>query len=148
MLVTDTGWAECHPIRRELAKPYQSWRCVGWTGEVPNFFVIPSTTGRRGDFLPDGFLVSGPEALIEVASQCVATTCVVYVLNRSPNDVGMRLDRVTDIWREQEAEGDGGPWLWYTTGRGEVRPCSSIRQHLGEQRELLNVASFSARAPA
>jgi hypothetical protein len=40
MLLTDETWAECHPVRRALVKPYQAWRCVGWTEETLNFLVV------------------------------------------------------------------------------------------------------------
>src|ERR1700722_12813388 len=69
MLVTDESWAECHPGWRALMSPYQSWRCVGWTDETLNFFAVASRA-QLGRDLPDGgLLISGPEALIEMASQ-------------------------------------------------------------------------------
>jgi len=141
MLVTDESWAECHPGWRALTNPYQSWRCVGWTDETLNFFAVASRA-QHGRDLPDGLLISGPEALIEMASKWEPGSFSVYILDRAADDAAIHLCPVTGIWREQGAEEDGGPWLWYSTSHNEMRPCSLIRHHLGPRRDLVNEANF------
>jgi hypothetical protein len=126
MLVTDTTWAESHPVRRALAGPYQAWRCVGWTDEVLNFLIVASGSMRDRDQLPDGWLVGGPEALLEAASQLQAGAYAVYVLNRAVDAARVDLCQVTGIWRER----DGAvPIFWYGTPGGELRPCSGARRY-------------------
>ena len=144
MLVTDVRWAEGDPVRRALAMPYQAWRCVGWTDETLNFLVVAPRDRRDRASLPDGWLISGPEALVEVAQQWDLGSFAVYVLDRTAADGCMHLDRVTGIWREHEVEESGLSWLWYSTSRGELRPCAHIRTHLGPQRELVNELNFDA----
>lgn len=122
MLVTDATWAEFHPVKRALVRPYDAWRCVGWTDEVLNFVVVTRHKHPETDALPDGFLVGGTEALLEVAAQREPGSYSVYVLDHS-NAASASLRPVTAIWRERDA---GGPVFWYETGAGERRPCSRI----------------------
>ncbi|WP_221624013.1 hypothetical protein [Burkholderia cenocepacia] len=94
------------------------------------------------DLLPDGLLISGPEALLEVASQWKPGSFSVYVLDRAVEEAEIRLCRVTGIWREREANEGDEPWLWYSTNRGELKPCSPIRAHLGSRSELVSELAF------
>lgn len=144
MLVTDESWAECHPGWRALMRPYQSWRCVGWTDETPNFFAVASRAPQARDLLPDGLFISGPEALLEIASQWEPGSFSVYVLDRAADDAGIHLCQITGIWREREVKEGNEPWLWFSTSRGELRPCSRIRLHLGPRSELVNALNFDA----
>ncbi|RQR85317.1 hypothetical protein DIE11_04655 [Burkholderia sp. Bp9012] len=144
MLVTDASWAEADPVRRALAMPHQAWRCVGWTDETLNFLVVAPRHRRDHASLPDGWLISGAEALVEVATQWESGSFEVYVLDRTAADGRVHLDRLTGIWREHEAEESGVSWLWYSTSRGELRPCAHIRAHLGPQRKLENELNFDA----
>jgi hypothetical protein len=107
MLVTDTSWAESHPVRGggagpPPAGPYQAWRCVGWTDEALNFLIVASGRMRDRDQLPDGWLVGGPEALLEAASQLEAGAFAVYVLDRAVDAAKVDLCQVTGIWRERD----------------------------------------------
>jgi hypothetical protein len=126
MLVTDTTWAESHPVRGARAGPNQAGRCVGWTDEVLNFLIVASGSMRDRDQLPDGWLVGGPEALLEAASQLQAGAYAVYVLDRAVDAARVDLCQVTGIWRER----DGAvPIFWYGTPGGELRPCSGARRY-------------------
>lgn len=142
MLVTDKSWAECNPGKRALMRPYEAWRCVGWTNETLNFFAVASREQRERDLLPDGLLISGPEALLEMASQWEPGSFSVYVLDRAVEKAEIRLCQVTGIWREREAKEGGEAWLWYSTSRGELKPCSPIRVHLGSRSELVSELAF------
>jgi hypothetical protein len=126
MLVTDTSWAESHPIKRALAGPYQAWRCVAWTDEALNFLVVASGDLRDRERLPDGWLVVGPEALLEAIGQLEPGAFAVYVLERAPDAAKMDFCQVTGIWRERVGV---VPTFWYGTTGGELRPCSGARRH-------------------
>lgn len=138
MLVTDVSWSEYHPVRRALVKPFQPWRCVGWTDETPNFLAFVSRTRHGSDLQPDGMLISGLEALLEIASQWEPGSFTVYALDRSESDSATSLSRVTGIWRERDATLEKGPWLWYSTNHGEMKPCAQIRLHVENRSELIN----------
>jgi hypothetical protein len=126
MLVTDTSWAESHPVRRALAGPYQAWRCVGWTDEALNFMIVASENMRDRNQLPDGWLVGGPEALLEAASQLEQGAFAVYALDRAVDAAKVDLCQVTGIWRERHGV---VPTYWYGTNGGELRPCSGARRY-------------------
>lgn len=121
MLVTDPSWAESHPVRRSLAGPYQAWRCVGWTDEVLNFLIVASRSMRDREQLPDGWLVGGPEALLEATSELESGTFAVYVLERARDAAKIDLCQVTGIWRERAGV---MPTYWYGTTAGTLKPCS------------------------
>jgi hypothetical protein len=147
MLVTDTSWAESHPVKRALAKPYQARRCVGWTDETLKFLIVASRVMRAGDHLPDGWLVGGPEALLDATSQLEPGAFTVYVLDRA-TDVGeIQLGQVTGIWREQLPEG-AVPSFWYATGGGEPKPCSRMWMRSDTRPELVSVLSLAKRTRA
>jgi hypothetical protein len=125
MLVTDTSWAECHPVRRALAAPFQAWRCVGWTDEVLNFMIFVSGSMNDRHQRPDGWLVGGTEALLEATAQLEPGSFTVYALDRGKDSSRLDFCQVTGIWRER----DGGvPIFWYGTTEGEFRPCSGARR--------------------
>jgi len=103
MLVTDETWAERHPVKQAVARPYRAWRCVAFTEETLNFLIVASHDLPDGENLPDGWLVDGPEALLAVAAQLQAGTFSVLVMDRVADAMQMYLRRVTAIWREREA---------------------------------------------
>lgn len=139
MLVTDTTWAELNPVRRALVKPYQAWRCVAWTDEVLNFLIVATREMAGRENLPDGWLVGGPEALMDAASQMESSAFSVYVMDRPQGGSRMNLCQVTGIWREQGCE---IPIYWYRTTAGEFRPTSRVWGEFGAVPELTNVMTF------
>jgi hypothetical protein len=143
MLVTDASWAEPHPIRRALAKPYQAWCWVAWTDEVPNFLVVaPRDTPERAH-LPDGWLVGGPEALLDVTLPLESGAFSVYALDRLAGTASMIFCQVTGIWREPACE---VPTYWYETTAGEFRPCLRAWRDAEPLPELVCVMVFDVRA--
>ncbi|CAE6829451.1 hypothetical protein [Paraburkholderia haematera] len=145
MLVTDTSWAEFHPVRRALADPYQAWRCVGWTSETMNFLIVASPGARSHVQLPDGWLVGGPEALLEATAQMEKGSFSVYVVGRATDDGNVSFDQVTGIWRERNQMGDV-PSFWYAIGGGEPQPCSRFRRRSEALPELVSELIIDARA--
>lgn len=137
MLVTDTSWAEFHPVRRALADPYQAWRCVGWTSETMNFLIVASPGAHCHAQLPDGWLVGGPEALLEATAKMEAGSFSVYVVGRATDDGNVSFGQVTGIWRERKPMGDV-PSFWYAIGGGEPKPCSRFRLHSEGLPELVS----------
>lgn len=118
MLVTRTVWAdECR--RRRLAESVQAWRCVGWTDETLNFWVVSLDVQPHE---PSGWLVDGPETLLEVAEELGPGTFAVYVIDRPTNGTA-RLCQVTGLWREGRTAEDASGF-WYANDAGELRPCS------------------------
>lgn len=125
MLLTDASWVEPHPVRAALAKPFQAWRCVGWTDEAPNFLVVCTREADDQALWPDSWMVDGPEALLDVVSQLKANTIAVYVLDRNKDGSCVEMSRVSGLWRERDrANGVETPWFWYTTDGGEMKPCA------------------------
>jgi hypothetical protein len=116
MLVTNTDWADS--ARRDLAKSYQAWKCVAWTRETPNFWVI-ADNGAPDE--PDGWLVAGPQVLLDVVEDLEPGTFAVYV-HDPVGKGGARLSRVTSLWREGDPA--DGASLWYANDLGELRPCA------------------------
>jgi len=125
MLLTDASWAEPNSVRSALAKPFHAWRCMGWTDESPSFLVICTRDQDGNAPWPDSWMVDGPETLLDVVPQLEASAIAVYVLDRTEDGVSVEINRVTGIWREQDrASGARGPWFWYTTDGGEMKPCT------------------------
>lgn len=149
MLVTDTSWAESHPVRKAIAQPYQVWRCVGWTDEVLNFLVVSAHNVSDGIDLPDGWLIGGPDALMELAAQIEPAGFSVYVLDLVAENDPVRLRQVTGIWREKEPV-ETILRLWYSTDSGEMRPCSRADRHIQPPDDLVCalVLGEAAAAPA
>lgn len=135
MLVTDSSWAESHPVRRALAGPYQAWRCVAWTDEALNFLIVSSGSLRDREQLPDGWLVDGPEALLEATSQLEPGGFAVYVLDRAADAAKLDLCQVTGIWRERHG---AVPIFWYGTSGGTLNPCSGARHRPEAPPELVS----------
>lgn len=148
MLVTDATWAERDAAKQQLVTPYQAWDCVGWTDEPLNFLVIASHH-RRGDTSPPaGWLLAGPEVLLEAVSECERDSFLVYVLDRATDGIGLHLYQVAGIWREREPNAGDEPWRWYSTSHGELRPCTRIRRCLVSPPELVSERSFGATVVA
>jgi hypothetical protein len=147
MLVTDTSWVESHPARRAIVEPFQAWRCVAWTDDVPNFLVFISRDHADNAELPDGCVVAGPEALLDATTQLEAGTFSVYVMVRSPDGGAAHLSQVTGIWREREPMG-ALTWFWYGTEAGELKPCSRAQGNLETRPELVCVLMFDPRVAA
>jgi hypothetical protein len=146
MLLTDATWAERGALKQQLSTPHQAWDCVGWTDEPLNFLVVASSK-RRGDASPPtGWLLAGPEVLLEAVSECERDSFLVYVLDRAADGIGLRLYQVSGIWRERETNAGDEPWRWYSTSRGELRPCTGIRRYLASPPELVSERSFDTVA--
>lgn len=144
MLVTNIGWADPDPVMRDLAEDYRAWRYVAWTGETLIFWVIGSRAVRDDSNKPDGWLVGGPEALLEAAGELQIGTFAVYVLDYSDDDRAAGLRRVTAIWRER-GQKDGEAGFWYATDRGELKPCSRLQFPTESQFELVSELVFDRR---
>lgn len=148
MLVTDVAWAESSASKRRLVTPYQAWDCVGWTDETMNFLVIASPN-RRGDaFLPTGWLLAGPDALLEAVSEGEQDDFLVYVLDHATDGAGLHLHQVAGIWRERETSAGDEPWRWYLTNHSELRPCTQMRRSLASPPELVNERIFGTAVVA
>jgi hypothetical protein len=143
MLVTDTSWAESHPVRRALAGSYQAWRCVGWTDEVLNFMIVASSSMRDRNQLLDGWLVGGTDALLNAASQLELGTFAVYVLDRDVDTAKLDLCRITGIWRERDGV---VPTFWYGTTEGEFKPCFGSRRFAKKPPALVSEMIIDADA--
>jgi hypothetical protein len=142
MLVTDATWAERDAFKQQLATPYQAWNCVQWTNEHLNFLVTASPKRRGVASLPTGWLLAGPEVLLDAVSECERDSFLVYVLDRATDGIGLHLYQVAGIWREREASAGDEPWRWYSTNHGELRPCTRIRRDLASPPELVSERSF------
>lgn len=148
MLVTDATWAERDAAKQQLVTPYQAWDCVGWTDEPLNFLVIASHHRRVDTSPPAGWLLAGPEVLLEAVSECERDSFLVYVLDRATDGIGLHLYPVAGIWREREPNAGDEPWRWYSTSHGELRPCTRIRRCLVSPPELVSERSFGATVVA
>jgi hypothetical protein len=145
MLFTDATWAESSAFRRAIAKPYQPWRCVGWTDEGICFWVFPKRETRQSSELPDGLLVVGPEVLIDIVAQMSPDALSVYVLQ--PGDQGRpaELQRLTELWSQPRLD-DTMPDYWYRTGEGDLRPCSRLQHHVPNDAPLELAITLDAQA--
>ncbi|MGF6446486.1 hypothetical protein [Paraburkholderia youngii] len=112
MLVTNTEWAD--PATRDLVKSYQAWKCVAWTCETLNFWVI---VGNDAPDVLDGCLIVGPKALQDAVEELEPG----YVLDQIRKE-GARLCPVTSLWREGDPADDAS--FWYANDLGELRPCT------------------------
>jgi hypothetical protein len=125
MLFTDSSWEESHPVKRTLLHPLLPWRCIGWSDLTLNFFVVASS--GRGNFAsPDGWIVDGPEALIELVLHLGDVSFSVHLLARDDADASVTLCRVSALWRELEVKDSDVEGYWYSTIDGRTRPCSPI----------------------
>ncbi len=129
MLLTDVSWAESCAARQALVTPFQAWNCVGWIDDDPSFLVVATREIRADVRLPDSWLVDGPETLLDVASQLKPDAISVFALDRALDGGQVEISRVTGIWRERASviRQEAMQWFWYTTDRGEMKPCSRGR---------------------
>jgi hypothetical protein len=125
MLFTDSSWEEPHPIKRTLLQPLLPWRCIGWSDLTLNFFVVASS-GRADFASPDGWVVDGPEALIDLVSHLGDLSFSVHLLARNEDDASVTLCEVSALWKEIEVKGSDDVGYWYSTIDGQTRPCSPI----------------------
>ena len=129
MLLTDVSWAEPCAARQAFAEPFQAWRCVGWIDEDPSFLVVATREILADVRLPDSWLVDSPEILLDVVSQLKSDAISVFALDRALDGGQVEVSRVTRIWREHVPviREEAMPRFWYTTDRGEMKPCSRGR---------------------
>lgn len=141
MLFTDSSWEEPHPIKKRLMQPFLPWRCVGWSDATPNFFVVASSRGA--DWRPDGWVVDGAEALIQLVLQLGDVSFSVHLLARSEDDASVTLCRVSGLWQEAEGNDKGVVNYWYSTADGETRRCLPVAFGTRIERpRLVKVLSF------
>jgi hypothetical protein len=127
MLFTDENWAEASSFRRALARPYQPWRCVGWTDDSTCFWVFPARESNRSGTLPDGLLVVDPEVLLDVAGQITPGAFSVYVMGANPDgEPAARMQRLTGLWSQPRVDPKARDY-WYRTEEGDFRPCSRLQ---------------------
>lgn len=142
MLFTDSSWEELHPFKRAVLQPLLGWRCIGWSDHTLNFFVVASP-GREDLFAPDGWVVDGAEALIELVSHLDDVGFSVYLMARKDADASITLCRVCALWKEVEAKGSDASGYWYSTADGPARPCSPLRSALhAKEPRLMKLLSF------
>ncbi|MFL9987299.1 hypothetical protein [Paraburkholderia sediminicola] len=112
-------------MKRTLLQPLLPWRCIGWSDLTLNFFVVASS--GRGNFAsPDGWVVDGPEALIELVSHLSDSSFSVHLLARKEADASVTLCRVSALWKELEVKDSDVVGYWYSSTDGQTRPCSPI----------------------
>ncbi|WOD17128.1 hypothetical protein [Paraburkholderia kirstenboschensis] len=106
-------------------QPLTAWRCIGWSDLTLNFFVA-ATPDRQDLTSPDGWVVDGAEALIELVLHLSDVRFAVHVMARKEAHASITLCRVTGLWKELEDEIFGTAGYWYSTADGHTRPCSPI----------------------
>ncbi|QYD68754.1 hypothetical protein KZJ38_21450 [Paraburkholderia edwinii] len=144
MLLTDATWAEFHPVRRALVQPYSAWRCVGWVNETTNFWVIPTGDLEEREGLPDGWFVSGGEALLNMAGQLDACKLAVYAIEMGRRGAG-QLVEVTALWSELANPGIAVAF-WYGIPGGKVRACNRTRAETDVHAGLVQEIAFGGCA--
>lgn len=145
MLFTESSWEEPHPIKKRLMQPLLPWRCVGWSDFTLNFFVVASS-GGADCASPDGWVVDGAEALIELVLHLGDVTFSVHLLGRNEDDASVTLCQVSGLWREVQAKDSDVVSYWYSTDDGETRPCSPVAfGRRVERPRLVSVLSFENR---
>lgn len=131
MLFTDANWAESNASRNAIAKPYQPWRCVGWTDEDVCFWVFPEQDADQSVDLPDGLMVVGPEVLLDVIAQMPADGFSVYVMEVGSQGREPELKRLTGLYSQPDVSA-GALDYWYRTGVDDLRPCSTLQSTRNE----------------
>jgi hypothetical protein len=126
MLFTDASWAETSATRRAIAKPYQPWRCVGWTEDEVCFWVFPKHDAAEASDLPDGLMVVGPEALIEVIAQMPADAYSVHAFQSGSESRAVGLVAVTGLFSQPSASAKVQQY-WFRTEKGALCACSSVQ---------------------
>lgn len=82
--------------------------------------------------------------LLEAAEQLEPGTYRVYALDRAGASEGAVLHEVMGIYRERAVEHDEAYALWYSTSRGEMKPCSRFPREQGFPPELVRRLTFEA----
>lgn len=145
MLFTNTDWEESHPTKRTLLQPLVPWRCVGWSDLTLNFFVVASS-GSEDLASPDGWVVDGAEALIELVLHLGDVHFAVHVMGRKEVDASVTLCQVNGLWKEVEVNDSDVVGYWYSTTDGQTRPCSPVATDKSVERpQLIKVFSFDNR---
>lgn len=129
MLFTDANWAESSTSRMAIAKPYQPWRCVGWTDEEVCFWIFPEREANQAGDLPDGLLVVGPEVLLDAIAQMPPDGFSVYVLQPGSQGRAAGLGRLTGLY-SQPAVAATALDYWYRTAEGDLYPCSRHQKYV------------------
>ncbi|WP_175151332.1 hypothetical protein [Paraburkholderia ultramafica] len=123
-------------------QPLLAWRCIGWSDLTPNFFVVASS-GGADCASPDGWVVDGALALIELVLHLGDVSFSVHLLARNEADASVTLCRVSGLWQEVQAKESDVVRYWYSTTDGETRPCSPVASGRRVERpRLVNVMSF------
>lgn len=144
MLFTDANWAESSASRIAIAKPYQPWRCVAWTDEDVCFWVFPERDADQSVDLPDGLMVAGPAALLDVMAQMPADAVSVYVMEPGLPGREPGLKRLTGLY-SQPAVSPAAMDYWYRTGVDDLQPCSTLQLMVRNDGPLKLVFSGSSR---
>jgi hypothetical protein len=146
MLFTDANWAETSFIGCAIAKPYQPWRCVGWTDDSICFWVLPGRESNRSGMLPDGLLVVGPEVLLDVVGQMPPDAFSVYVMDASAEgqQPAARILRLTGLWSQPRISTTARDY-WYKTAEGDFRPCSRLQDEVPNDVHLQLVLNLAAQ---
>ncbi|MGF6241845.1 MULTISPECIES: hypothetical protein [Paraburkholderia] len=145
MLFTDANWAESSAFRRAIAKPFQPWRCVGWTDDTICFWVFPAPQSDRTGALPDGLLVVDPAALLDIASELTSGSFSVYVMDAPAEDrPSARMQRVTGLLTQQQIIAPAYDY-WYRTEEGDLHPCSRLRHRLPNDAPLQLALNLDAQ---
>jgi hypothetical protein len=135
MLFTDANWGELNASRRAIAKPYQPWRCVGWTDEEVCFWVFPEREANQEVDFPDGLLIAGAKTLIDVIAQMPSDSFSVYALESSSRGLAASMRKVTGLYSQPtnaETELD----YWYRTEQDDLCPCAALQSSLRDEESL------------
>lgn len=125
-------------------RPFLAWRCVGWSDQTLNFFVVPCPGSVQRD-MSDGWVVDGADALVEIAAQLSPGDYSVHLVARREKDDALTFCRVTALWRRSSKERMGRPSYWYSTDDGQTRACSPVDSALQiKMPELEAVLNFDA----
>lgn len=144
MLFTDANWAESSTSRMAIAKPYQPWRCVGWTDEEVCFWIFPEREANQAGDLPDGLLVVGPEVLLDAIAQMPPGGFSVYVLQPGSQGRAAGLGRLTRLYSQSAAAAPALDY-WYRTGEGDLHPCSRRQKYVPNDAPLK--LAFASEVP-
>lgn len=136
MLFTDANWAEFSTSQIAIAKPYQPWRCVGWTDEEVCFWIFPEREANQAGDLPDGLLVVGPEVLLDAIAQLPPDGFSVYVLQPGSQGRPAGLGRLTGLY-SQSAVAATALDYWYRTAEGDLHPCARRQKYVPNDAPLI-----------
>jgi hypothetical protein len=110
-----------------------------------NFFVVASSASE--DLAsPDGWVVDGAEALIELVLHLGDVRFAVHVMARKEADASVTLCQVSGLWKEVEVKDSNVAGYWYATTDGQTRPCSPVASAKSVDRpRLVKVLSFQKK---